>query len=74
VDETRLRRFKRIEARREFLVGGRDVDQTLMKVMSERHFVRGDHAEEKGRGIAVQIEIQNAASCFDVLLGQEPKQ
>jgi len=46
----------------------------FMKFTPECYLMRGDDAEEKGRSIAVQIKIQNAAARFDVLLGQEPKQ
>src|ERR1035437_7877497 len=66
-DEIRFRIFERIEAHRHFPVGRRDDDEPVAQMGLLFPLASGDCAQEKRRCIAVQVEIHEYESGFNIL-------
>ena len=69
-DPDKIFRFllQRIESDRELRVGGSDHDELVAQVATEFPFACGDGAQEKRRGIAVQVEVDESSVRLNVLL------
>jgi hypothetical protein len=67
-DEVRRFLFERIESDRHDGIGGIDEDKLVAQVTMLAPFAGVDRPQEKRRGIAVQVEVDETAIFLDVLL------